>query len=139
MRRTIRLFLFVVTLTAICLAGCGPAGKRRAVSGTVTFQGKPIDNGHISFLSTAEHPGPVAGALIRDGHFSIPAEMGLEPGTYRVSISYVKGVGERTPEQIAAGASTPGKELIPEEFNTKSWLTAEVKESGPNVFTWTIP
>jgi hypothetical protein len=139
MRRTTGLLLVIVTLTAVCLAGCGPGGKRRAVSGTVTFQGKPIDKGQISFLSTGDNPGPVAGALIRDGQFSIPAEMGLEPGVYRVSISYVKGAGERTPEQIAAGASTPGKELIPEEFNTKSQHTAEVKASGPNVFSWAIP
>lgn len=130
-------FFVALTLAVLTAAGCGPANKRRPVSGTVTYKGEPLDSGSVTFLTIAP-PGPAGGALITDGKFRIPAEMGLEPGTYRVQISSPRGEGERTPEQIAAGASTPAKERIPDEYNKHSKLTVEVTQSGPNEFSWAI-
>ena len=138
MRMLVRLLPFAAIVTALILAGCGGGNKRRPVSGTIKFKGAPLENGHVTFISTTPPIGPVAGAPIRDGKFEMPADMGIEPGIYRVSISSPKGEGERTPEQIAAGASTPGKEQIPPEYNTASTLTVEVSRDGPNSFTWII-
>lgn len=138
MKTCLRPTPFVAIIVTLLLAGCGGGNKRRPVSGTITFKGAPLESGHITFVSTTEPIGPVGGAVIRDGKFEIPADMGIEPGKYRVLISSPKGVGERTPEQIAAGASTPAKEQIPAEYNTESKLIVEITSNGPNSFTWTI-
>lgn len=130
-------FLLLAAALGIVAAGCGSEGKLRAVSGTVTYKGEPLDSGSVTFLFV-KPPGPAGGALIADGKFKIPASMGLEPGTYRVQISSPKGAGQRTPEQIAAGASTPSKERIPPSYNTDSNLKVEVTASGPNEFNWSI-
>jgi hypothetical protein len=130
MRSAAGMFL-VLALFSVTFAGCGPENKRRAVSGTVTFRGEALETGSISFLTAA---GPAGGALIRDGKFQLPAEQGLEPGKYKVTISSPKGEGERTPEQIAAGASVPAKEQIPAKYNRDTTLNLEVTPGGPNEF-----
>ena len=122
-------------LLLLVLAGCGPGQTRMPLSGTVTFQGQAVENGHVTFLTTTTPSAPAGGALIQQGKFSVPAEQGLEPGTYKVAVSWVKGAGTRTPEQIAAGASTPGQEQIPEKYNKETTLTIEVTSQGPNQFT----
>lgn len=104
----------------------------------MTFQGQPLEGGNITFFTTTGDPGPVCGAPLSEGRFDVPAEFGLEPGVYKVAISFAVPGGTRTPEQIAAGASAPGKETIPPQYNTESTLTAEIKPSGPNEFTFTL-
>ena len=129
--------LVLIVTALLPLAGCEKATGRKAVSGTVTFKGSPLDTGSIAFLSNTDGM-QIGGAMIKDGKFQMPAEQGLEPGTYKVTISSPKGVGERTPEQIEVGASAPGKEQIPAEYNTKTKLTIEVTSGGPNVFPFAI-
>src|SRR5687767_4430562 len=81
--------------------GCGSSDGRRAVSGTVTFQGKPLDRGTIDFYRTGE-PTVAAGTLISDGRYEIPAEKGLLPGKYLVKIESPEAF-PITPEEYAAG------------------------------------
>ncbi len=137
MTQRYRLTLVVAAFAAVLVAGCGSGTKLKPVSGTVTYKGEPLDSGSITFLYT-NPPGPAGGAVITNGTFEIASPQGLEPGTYQVRISSPKGIGQRTPEQIAAGASVPAKERIPPNYNTKSTQTIEVTESGPNVFSWSI-
>lgn len=127
----------VLAVLVFVTAGCDSGGKLKPVSGTVTYKGEPLDTGTVTFMSI-NPPAQAGGALVTNGKFKIAAPNGLEPGTYRVLISSPKGVGQRTPEQIAAGASAPGKERIPASYNTESKLTAEVTQSGPNEFSWSI-
>lgn len=58
---------------ALLLAGCGrgPEAERFSVSGTVTFQGKPVPAGTIYFTPDAsKQPGGAQGfAPIKDGHY----------------------------------------------------------------------
>lgn len=136
MMRSRNAFL-LIAVALLPLAGCEKANARKAVLGTVTFKGVPLDMGSIAFLSSSDGM-QVGGALIKDGKFQMPAEMGLEPGTYKVSVSSPKGIAERTPEQVAAGASPSAKEQIPAEYNTKTKLTIEVTGGGSNVFPLTL-
>lgn len=115
-----------------CCGGCGPESKRRAVGGSVTYEGQPLEYGSITFLTTSGPPGPVGGALIRAGRYDIPASQGLEPGTYRVAISSPVPGGTLSAEERAAGASPRAKERIPPQYNDDSRLTAEVKDRGTN-------
>lgn len=136
-RAGVRLSFIAAVLAVAAAAGCDSGNKLRPVSGTVKYKGEPLDTGSVTFLYVSP-PGPAGGALITNGKFEIASPRGLEPGTYRVQISSPKGEGQRTPEQIAAGASAPAKERIPPKYNTESRLTVEVTQSGPNEFNWSI-
>jgi hypothetical protein len=129
--------LLAAGCAGLCL-GCSAKEKRRAVSGSVTFEGKPVGHGSITFLTTGGAPGPVSGGLIRAGRYDIPASQGLEPGTYRVVISWPGPGGTLTPEEIAAGASPRAKERIPDRYNSESTLTLTIKASGPNQFDFKL-
>src|SRR4051794_32328034 len=81
-----------VLLLSLAQAGCnsGDTLPRRAVSGKVDFEGKPLDTGHIEFLpvgSSQEGHAVMAGSPIKDGTYAISQAEGPIPGTYTVRIS----------------------------------------------------
>ncbi len=57
---------------------------RYPVSGTVKFDGKPMDYGQISFQPVEQNGTSSAAAQIANGKFDIPAKKGLTPGEYTV-------------------------------------------------------
>jgi hypothetical protein len=118
------------------VGGCSsdPEGPpREGVSGTVSLDGQPLEQGSIQFLSG----GTSGGSAIAGGKFSIAREQGLSPGSYRVVIN--SGEGSTVPEGEMPGTTRlTHKELVPKQYNEKSTLTAEVKAGGPNVFEFTL-
>jgi hypothetical protein len=122
-------------------AGCSGATDdfpREPVSGTVTLDGQPLANGTITFSPTgASHDGEGMGGggdTIKNGKFSLGRDVGLLPGTYNVAIYASDKPSERTkPAQAAGGKPAElAKELIPEKYNSKSELKAEIKKGGGN-------
>jgi hypothetical protein len=131
-----RSFLLLSLVLAI---GCGgPTSTRRTVQGSVTLKGQPLDQGTITFFP-ASGGGSVGGALITNGKYLLPAEQGLEPGSYRIAISSPEP-STTTPEEYAAGKmplSAPDR--IPNDFNAASKHTIEVTASGANTFDFAVP
>jgi hypothetical protein len=82
------LFLLPVAV----LAGCA-RDDRLAVSGTVTLDGKPLKEAIINFAPVDGAAAHSSGAAILDGEFTIPAEQGIKPGKYRVTIQGVEDTG----------------------------------------------
>jgi hypothetical protein len=123
------------------LAGCGGAEDelpREAVSGTVKLNGQPLKQGRIQFQGTA--PG---GAGIVDGNYSIPKAEGLVPGKYQVLITSTLAEAEPAPSKTEMPGDTPPpkkaiREPIPEKYNAKSKLAAEVTKGGPNKFDFEL-
>ena len=76
-----RIGLCSLAVVLLTLAGCGGGDglDRHRVKGTVTFQGKPLDQGSIEF-SPADGQGTISGGSITNGHYDLPADHGLEPG-----------------------------------------------------------
>ena len=64
----------------LAVAGCG--GGSTSASGNVTYDGRPVERGAITFLP-ADGRGPAAGAEIRDGRYQADD---LGPGTKVVQI-----------------------------------------------------
>jgi hypothetical protein len=124
----------LAALAIIALGGCSGSSDslpRTAVSGTVKFEGAPLAQGSIQFLpNTPEGVG--AGAVVTAGKFEVPKENGLVPGSYSVVIN--SSLADSTPADPTAPVSpkAAAKELIPEQYNSKSRLNAEVKAEGPN-------
>ena len=118
---------FVGMLALPGLAGCGApttVGPTKAlVSGQVTLDQKPVQNGQIIFTDVhCESPRQYAGAIV-DGKY----ELESTPGEKRVEIS----------ARVSAGPETdPGtnqRETIPNRYNTNSTLKANIgdeKEEG---------
>ncbi len=78
-------------LVVVLVVGCGgdDLGKRYAVSGTITYKGKPLPKGTIAFIS--EKPdGRGASGVIEDGKYQMTTQSandGAFEGSYLVTIN----------------------------------------------------
>ena len=139
MNRTRLSFALSCCLLAAVAVGCNRGPKplpftTAAVTGTVTFEGKPLVKGLIRFIpDTAIVEGQVAGkpisAKIEDGKYSIPAEKGATVGKNRVEVISYRGTGVM--EQTSAGTKEEKTEqFIPEQYNATSTLSVEITEGA---------
>jgi hypothetical protein len=102
-------------------AGCGP--KLVKVSGTVTWEKEPLKQGKILFVP--EEGGAPVGGDIKDGQFSVE----LPAGKKKVEI---RATREKPGARIdPAMGATPREQFIPERYNDRTKLTAEVPAKGP--------
>lgn len=110
------------------LAGCGGPKTVAEVSGLVTVDGKPLDNGAITFY-------PVAGGSVKAAQ-SAGATIGAEgryqaeiaAGTYRVEITSSRVIGQRKVYEGMADSPLEDirEEILPPAYNTKSTLTQDI-------------
>ena len=132
--------LIAVGLGAALLVGCGGDSLgRRAISGTVTFDGAPLAEGNIGF-QPIEGGITSGGTSIAAGKYALTRDSGLPVGKYRVTVNAAKpGTGGTPPEGAMPGDPLPVPvEMIPPEWNVNSQQTIEVKESGPYEFNFDI-
>jgi hypothetical protein len=135
-----QLLFAAMSVAIVGLAGCGdnPLG-RRALSGSVTLDGSPLESGNIEF-APLDAASVSSGANIQQGRFDVPELQGVPPGKYRVRIFAAQAAGApRTPEEAAIPTGhRPGESLVAARFNTASELVAEVTESGRNEFNFEV-
>lgn len=121
----------VLALVTGMSCGCGSNGPPRVeISGTVTWEGMPLESGTISFIPEGDQPGPMAGARIEQGEYQIRADQGPTLGEHRVEIQAwqtsgekkVAGVGGATTGPSAGGVVETMTMYIPEHYNKKSTL-----------------
>lgn len=129
-----------LTLVLLVVAGCTTGEvdglPREAVGGVVTLDGQPLPSGVIRFRPQAQGA-TEGGALVRDGEFFIDRESGLVPGQYMVSInaSQSPGAPGQSGQAVETGGGRvgrPSKERIPDRYNSKTELKAEIKGGGSN-------
>ena len=131
-----------IILAGLCLAslaGCGGSSKgpeRAAISGTVTLDETPIQQGTIIFLPSGAKGGPTSGGVIENGKYSIPAEKGAVLGEHKIEIRSMTKTGKQIPVLPPAASATgfvdEMVEAVPAKFNSNTTLTVTV-ESGFNV------
>jgi hypothetical protein len=137
--RKIARFCLIGLLIATCV-GCGKKGPQRAaVSGHVTLDGQPINEGVIQFLPVEGTVGPETGAVITNGQYDIPHERGPIVGKSRIELRASKKTGGK----IQDPTGRPGvltdeyKEMFPPSSNTNSSLVREIKDE-PNKLDFDI-
>lgn len=114
--------LMTLLVSTVIAVGCGSEGKdeieRVVVKGKVTREGKPISKGTITFFPTKGTNGPVSGAPINNGEYTVDTKGGVPVGTHIVQFHQV----EATPE--VAGRPIPQAEnnVLPPKFNEQSKL-----------------
>jgi hypothetical protein len=125
----------------VSLSGCSGGGEKPTapVSGNVTFEGKPVEGGSLTFTPQATGPNPGkqgAASIQKDGSFlagtysqndgvligkvrisySAPSmpfpEGGLKPGEQEPRSPYYGLVPKQTDAEIKAGSNTLDVELI---------------------------
>lgn len=143
----------LVLLLGLCFAGCsgGPEEnpnwpERFPTSGTVLYQGKPVEDAEVTFTDKAGTSTGV-GKTDSSGQFYLTTHIekdGVVAGPQIVSIRRVEVI-DKTPKNVdvsAGGVALPPeiKWIVPEKYSipAQSGLTAEVTESGPNVFKFDL-
>jgi hypothetical protein len=108
----------------ITIAGCGTQSAP-AVHGKVTLDGEPVTSGSIVFLSAASS-GPKAAAAIEQGGYAVSAQDKLQPGRYRVEISWRKPTGRKIASADPGVMVDETREAVPPKYNIDSALSAEI-------------
>ncbi|WZO97472.1 hypothetical protein EP7_004506 [Isosphaeraceae bacterium EP7] len=124
-----------------CLSGCDvPADvlARVAVSGRLTLDGAPVENGTITFLPSGAES--AVGGLIKAGEYSIAQAEGPVAGSYRVEIRSSKKTGRRVADVDGEPGATVEEFVndIPTRYNNRSKLTAVIKPGESNQFDFTL-
>lgn len=117
------------------VAGCDGGPGRDPVSGSVALDGRPLEYGVISFRPAQSHTGPGSGGVVNDGSFEIPAAKGLQPGSYKVSITVLKKTG-RMIRDFPNGPERP--ERVPVKINEADQLEATVGAGAENRFEFRL-
>jgi hypothetical protein len=136
--QTIHLIQTLVLLScAALLAGCG-GSPRLAVTGTVTLDGVPLEEGYIQFRPLPGTPGPTAGAEIVNGRFSIAKEKGTFAGTFRVEITATRKTDQKVMDDFSGKLADVHEQFVPARYNSQTELTAQVTRQGPNRFEFPL-
>jgi hypothetical protein len=124
-----RLLLYIAI---VFLYGCGPPDPGLyKVSGTVSFDGRPVEKGTIVFEPVDSVPGNSAGGEIHNGVFTLQSRQGKK----RVSIRATRPI----PGQWNNVMKVPAiQQYIPAYYNSKTTLTAEVLPEGENHFEFNL-
>jgi hypothetical protein len=120
-----------IVLASLLSAGCGGATEGPAlypVTGTVTLNGEPIEEGRIQFREQEGDRRAFSGQIV-DGEYSLEAE----PGSMDVQIYASRIVPGKFDTSNPDDDPQPvGEMYIPEKYNSRTTLTAEVSASGDN-------
>lgn len=129
-------------LLLIYTLGCGGTSDKpaqAAVSGTVTFDGKPLLAGTIRFVPVDGTKGSKVSAQIIDGKFELQAELGPVVGDHRIEVE-APPAGELAMDDEAAFEELVRKRKrkrakfvrIPKAYNSHSKLKSTIKSDSPN-------
>jgi hypothetical protein len=124
-------------IALVAAAGCSRSDKTE-VFGEVKLNGKPLDDGDISFYPVLGAAGAQSSAPIKDGSYRLTREWGLVAGTYEVRINAYRAPTDKS-NMLAGGfldkpPETPGipnrEQFLPKKFNTESALEKLVVTPG---------
>jgi hypothetical protein len=92
--------LAALALLAALAAGCGRPSAN--LSGEVTYDGRPVESGTITFLP-ADGKGPTAGATVTDGRYAVRR---VVPGPKTVTVrAFPAGATSHSPDDMAKAAA----------------------------------
>jgi hypothetical protein len=90
-----RCIVVAAVFYAVLLNGCGNQGLV-AVSGKITIDGKPADEGSVVF-SPVDGEGPNMGTQIKNGEYQFSGVNRMTPGKKKVELVAVLKTGKRIP------------------------------------------
>lgn len=141
----------LVATAGLLLAGCGGGDdgrpERVPVSGTVMYNGKPLENAGVTFVPKGEGKRSATGATDAQGRYRLTTfdtNDGAIIGNHDVAFYAVKD-DNRNPDGTPRYSEEdprwkPPKSIIPDKYGDprKSGLTKEVTKGKPNVFDFEL-
>jgi hypothetical protein len=129
----------VLLCLVAALVGCGRRGNHAAISGQVTLDGQPLEQGSILFVPIEGTQGVPTGAEIKAGQYRLSSTNGPPVGRNRVEITAVRPTGKMVPDPLGAPGSQ--RELfvsaVATRFNADSKLTCDV-QAGDNTANFEV-
>ena len=128
--------------TAALLAGCGRRGLEKAViSGRVTYQEQPVEEGNIRFVPIRGTKGPATTGTIRQGEYTATARGGVPVGTLRVEIEAYRPIPGAKPYMKEEADGTyrvvpddiPKEQFLPPKYNTNSTVEITIESGSKSV------
>lgn len=118
----------VISMALLLIVGCG--GKPAKVSGTVSVDGTPLEQGSVTFAPTGGGM-RATGIIQSDGSYQLQTnrDVGLEVGEYDVAVASreIISTGEGSPPR-------PGKFFAPSRYGrTRTSGLKYIVEKGSNV------
>jgi hypothetical protein len=123
---------YVLLAIMLAIGGCSKSVGRQSLEGTVTFDGKPLEKGQITFVPQGDTKGPTAGAEIVGGKFAIPAAGGTFTGKFRVEITASRSSGKKVADRTTGKPVDVYEQFIPKKYNVETQLTADVAGGEEN-------
>ncbi len=124
----------VIALIGGCQSATEKDWETAAVSGSVTVDGKPLEEGTIRFAPIGGTPGPKTSFDIRSGEFQSDAQHGPSVGTHRIEIESANDQklahdDEQALQELKGRhVRRRARPVVPVIYNTQSRLTATVKQ-----------
>jgi hypothetical protein len=113
-----------------CAFGCGPGSPAMyRVSGSVTFDGGPVENGEIIFVPFDKRVAPDAGNIDHGTY-----DLLVKAGKKRVEIRASRPVVGKKPNPMGPVY----QDYLPEKYNARTTLEADVKPEGANRFDYEL-
>ena len=137
-KRWCRSLCLPVVGLSIAVIGCGPtAPVRQEVSGTVTWDGEPLSLTSVVFRPQ-NSDGVGSTSELTSGQFRLTEEQGLTPGLYDVVLLPIQPDLEDYEALRQQGKMPLTGPEIPQRYQRRGALTAEVKVDQPNHFEFEI-
>lgn len=129
--------------------GCGGTAlpETVSVSGTVSYQSKPVEGAQVVLNSADPKCKPAAGTTDSQGRFSVKTYVdptaqakGAMPGNYKITVTKLEQTTLSSEEQMKAssgGKPAGPKHLLPEKYSSveNTDLTVEVKKGSTPALT----
>ena len=127
-------------MAAVVCSGCGDGLKRVDIRGTITADGKPLDNAVLQFIPLEDTQGIGGmGRSDQNGNFTVissrKGDPGIPPGKYKVRVSRMVARDGTPLPPDAKQADAGGKESVPPRYTSLegTTLTVTVPETGGDV------
>ena len=125
---------FKLSAVALLVAanGCGSGSSLVPAKGKLTVDGKPAEGASVLFHPAAGPPAKIGAAAVgADGSFALSTDgqLGIEPGSYDLSVVWPDPSVKPTEQQKMMGNVEPGPDLLKGKYMTKerAKLKVEVK------------
>jgi len=121
----------LLLLTVLLLVGCGPRIPMTTLSGTISYKGKPVENGIIEFVS--ETDGSSWSAQITGGNYNL--ELPAGKCTVRIQAFRVTGTRKLYADMPDSPTEEITEQILPASWNVKSEITCELAK-GTQTFDY---
>jgi hypothetical protein len=123
--------LVILLPTVLSASGCSKPGRPgyHTVTGRVTFDGQPLENGFVQFVPVDSKTSPESGRIAKGLY-----RMESKAGKMTVHILSTRLTGKMDPVMGTAIEEM----FIPQRYNSKSELTAEVVADKANAIDFSL-